>query len=99
MEGFVKGGGEAGILEHVDHVFGVWWWAHLKRVSGSFLEMKERHTPPSGPNMPAPGSCAKPAYRAPVNPAKGLLPVPAAMLFGTPVAAGVEPVPACVEDD
>ena len=45
-------------------------------------------TPPSGPNMPAPGSWARPAYRAPVRPAKGLLPVPAARFDGTPCDEG-----------
>lgn len=57
------------------------------------------HTPPSGPNIPAPGSCAYPAYRAPVKPARGLLPVPAAKFVGTPGIDGVAPVPeACVAD-
>lgn len=43
--------------------------------------------------MPAPGSWAKPAYLAPVRPARGLFPVPAARLVGTPVEAEVDADP------
>lgn len=46
--------------------------------------------------MPAPGSCANPAYRAPVKPASGLFPVPAAILDGTPGTDGVGVVPDAV---
>ena len=55
-----------------------------------------RLTPPSGPNMEALGSCAKPAYLAPVKPANGLFPVPVAKLVGAPV--GACPVAAAVDD-
>lgn len=41
-------------------------------------------TPPSGPNISALGNCTWPAYLAPVNPASGLFPVPAARFTGTP---------------
>lgn len=46
-------------------------------------------TPPSAPKDEALGSPWKPAYLAPVKAARGLLPVPAAMLVGT-LAAGEE---------
>jgi hypothetical protein len=52
-----------------------------------------RLTPPSAPNISAPGRPIWPAYRAPVKPARGLFAVPAAIFVGTPGAArAAEPV-------
>lgn len=52
--------------------------------------MVKKLTPPSGPNISADGRLVRPAYLAPVRPAKGLFAVPAAILVGIWGAVGVE---------
>jgi hypothetical protein len=86
----------------MEHRFGVGRRTHLEDREQSVndpagMRKISALTPPSGPNIPAPGSWAKPAYRAPVNPARGLFPVPAARFVGTPVAVGLVAAPVVAE--